>query len=227
MARTFTLGTLVTRCQQRCDAEDQEFITDTEWKGLISTAYAELYSLVAETGMRYFEAQHTITTNGTDVAYPLPATFLATVGVDYVVNAQGERRALHELMPQERNSLRGISGSSAAAYEMIGTELHLWPKPPAGQTYTLTYVPQPTDLSSAGDNTAVDVITPDGEAFLVWAVAVQAKEKEGVDASLAIAERERARERVVQWATLRSLHGARRKVPDDIDSVFDSADWRY
>jgi hypothetical protein len=225
MPRTFTLGALVTRVKQRCDAEGQDFISDTEWKGLISTSYAELYSLVAETGLRYFEATEVITTTGVE-SYTEPAAMLSTVGVDYIVSLQGERRALYELMPQERNRFRGLSGT-AVAYELIDDQLYLHPKPPTGQTYHWHYIPQPADLSSSLDAVTVDVVTPDGEAFLVWAVAVQAKEKEGVDASLAIAERERARERVVQWATLRSLHGARRKVPDDIDSVFDSADWRY
>jgi hypothetical protein len=225
MPRTFTLGTLVTRCQQRCDAEGQEFISTSEWKGMISTSYAELFSLVAETGLRYFEATESITSTGAE-SYTEPVAMMSTVGVDYLVNLQGERRALYELMPQERNRFRGLTGT-AVAYELIDDQLFLHPKPPTGQVYKWHYVPQPTDLSSSADATSVDVVTPDGEAFVIWAVAVQAKEKEGTDASLAVAERERARERVLQWATLRSLHGARRKVPDDMDCNADSADWRY
>ncbi len=226
MPRTFTLATLVTRCKQRCDAEGQEFISDSEWKGLISTAYAELYSLVAETGLRYFETTETISTTGAE-SYNEPAAMLSTVGVDYVVGLQGERRALYEIMPQERNQFRGLTGE-AVAYELIDDQLYLHPKPPSGQTYKWHYVPQPTDLSSSADDTSVDVVTPDGEAFLVWHVAVQAKEKEGVDVSLALAERERMRERVLQWANLRAMYDGRRRTTDRAyDHAFDPSDYRY
>lgn len=224
MPRVFTLGDLVTRCKRRCDMEGQESISDTEWKHYISTSFAELFSLVAETGLRYFESTETITADGSE-SYDEPSGMLSTVGIDYVVNAQGERRALRELMPQERNVYRGLTGD-AVAYELVDDQLFLWPKPSTG-TYEWIYVPQPPDMSSSADATNVDVVTPDGEAFILWAVAVQAKEKEGTDSSRAVAERELCRERVLQWATIRMLHGARRKMVDDQDTYFDSADWRY
>lgn len=225
MPRTFTLGDLVTRAKRRCDMEGQEFISDTEWKQYISTSYAELFSLVAETGLRYFESSYTLSADGS-TSYDEPAGVLSTVGIDFEVSAQGERRALYELMPQERNKFRGLTGE-AVAYELVDDQLFLWPKPSTG-TYYWLYVPQPPDLSSSVDATNVDVVTPDGEAFLLWAVAVQAKEKEGTDSSRAVAERELARGRVLQWATLRMLHSPRRRMVDDQAYLdFDAADWRY
>ena len=203
--------------------EGQESISTAEWKEALSTAYAELWSLVAETGLRYFESTETITADGSE-SYDEPAAMLSTVGVDFVVNAQGERRALYELMPQERNLYRGLTGE-AVAYELVDDQLFLHPKPSTG-TYKWSYVPQPTDLSASADATTVDVVTPDGEAFLIWHVAVQAKEKEGTDSSTARQEREQARERVVQWATLRSMHNARRRMVDDMAGCYDAADWR-
>ena len=92
MARTVTLGTLVTRCKQRADMEGQSFISDTEWKTLISLQYAELYALLAETGMRYFETEADISTTGGSV-YSLPSDHLSTVGIDYLINDAGERQA--------------------------------------------------------------------------------------------------------------------------------------
>ncbi len=204
--------------------ENQESISTTEWKHMISTAYGELFSHVAETGLRYFEATETITATGA-TSYNEPAAMLSTVGVEFVVNAQGERRNLRELMPQERNIFRGLTGE-AVAYELADDQLYLHPNPSSG-TYKWIYVPQPPDLSAEVDATNVDVVTPDGEGFLIWAVAVLAKEKEGTDSSFAIAERERCRERVIQWATLRAMHDARRKMVDDQDVWFDSADYRY
>lgn len=224
MPRTFTLGALVTKCQRLCDMENQELISTLEWKESISTCYAELWSMVSETGLRYFEATESITATGAE-SYTEPTAMMSTVGVDFVVSAQGERRALYELMPQERNLYRGLTGE-AVAYELVDDQLFLHPKPSSG-SYKWHYVPQPTDLSASADATTVDVVTPAGEAFLLWSVAVYAKEKEGTDSSVARQEAEKHRERVVQWATLRAMHNARRRMVDDSPGPFDAADWRY
>lgn len=223
------MSTLVTRAQQRCDMEYQDNISDSEWKGMLSTSYAELYSIVAESGLRYFETTQTYTTDGT-ADYAEPDDHMATVGLDYV-DTQGDRRALYEIMAQERNRFSSVTGGQyAVAYAFIDDELRLYPTPPSGQTYELVYVPQPPDLSSLADAYQVDVVTPDGEAFLLWATAVQALAKEESDTSLARAEREAARERVYNWAVLRALNSPRRKIVDsdpNLDYDIDPASWWY
>jgi hypothetical protein len=192
--------------------ENQGHISTSEWKEMLSTAYAELYAILAESGMRYFETEATVTTTGV-ASYALPAGHLSTVGVDYLVSAStGERRQLEELMAQERNMFTGAGASWASAYALVGSNLVLYATPPTGQTYYHIYVPQPADLSAAADATSVDVVTPDGEGFLTWAVAVMALAKEESDAGLARAEREAARNRVMEWSALRSLNTPRRRV---------------
>lgn len=225
MARTFTLGTLVTRAKQRADMENATFIADAEWKGIVSSAYAELFSLLAASGLRYFESVDTVTTDGS-AAYALPADFLSSIGVDYVVNAQGSRRQLEELMAQERNLYTGASSSGeAVAYSLVGTDLTFYPTPPTSQDYEHRYIPQPADLSDSADGTSVDVVTPDGEQFLIWYAAVMALSKEESDVRVAMAERERFRQRVEEWAVLRSLHSPRRLIVDE-GGYSDPADFR-
>lgn len=205
--------------------ENATFIADAEWKGIISSAYAELYSLLAASGLRYFESTDSVATTG-GAAYALPADFLSSIGVDYVVNAQGDRRQLEELMVQERNVYAGVTGASeATAYALVGANLELYPTPPSGQTYEHRYIPQPSDLSSEADGTSVDVVTPDGEQFLIWYAAVMALSKEESDVRVAMAERERFRQRVEEWAVLRSLNSPRRLVVDD-GGFADPADYR-
>lgn len=220
MARTFTLGVLVTRCQQLLDLENQtDFASTSLLKGWISTAYAELQSILVASGLRYFESEQSIaaasltadTYGGGYIA--LPAGYLSTIGVDYVVNATtNERRELDELMVQERGQFSGLAQGEAFAYALIGANLHLFPRPPTGQTYIHVYVPQPTDYSSSADGTSVDVVTPDGEDFLIWRVAVMAKEKEQDDTTTAERNLERARQRLEEWAALRSLNTPRRRI---------------
>lgn len=227
MPRRFTLGVCVTRSQQRCDKESDLSIGTAEWKSMIGTVYAELYSAVVETGLRYFETKQTITATGA-ASYNEPTDHMSTVGVDFVVNAAGERRKLRELMAQERNLFAGKTGE-ACAFTHVDDQIYLHPKPATG-TYEIVYVPQPPDFTSSADATLLDVVTPDGEAFLYWGVAVLALAKEGSDTSLARAERNEAKGRVVNWAILKSLNNARPIQTEgvgDSDYPYDSADWRW
>lgn len=212
--------------------ESGEHIDDSEWKGYISTLYAQLYSILVASGLRYFESQQSIssaslTANGDGGGYiALPAGYLATVGVDYE-KSSGDREQLFEAMLQERNVWAGQAGlNRAEAYSLSGANLVLYPKPPSGQTYIHIYVPQPTDYSSSADGTSVDVVTPDGEDFIIWGVAIMALAKEETDTSVAERRFELAKERLVEWATLRQLHTMRRRLVDDGPFMYDPADWR-
>jgi hypothetical protein len=202
--------------------ENQEGISDTEFKQYISTTYAELFSIVAESGLRYFETTETYAVDGSD-SYFEPDNHMSTVGMDRIVNAQGERRELTEIMAQERNRFAGLTGE-AVAFAFVDDQVYFYPNPSSG-TYELIYVQQPPDLSDGDDADNIDVVTPDGEAFILWGVAVQALAKEGSDVSIARAEREEARERVFNWATLRSLNSPRRRNVASSEVYTDPADY--
>lgn len=217
MARKFKVSKLLERARQRTDQENSDFITDAELKGILSSAYGELYSILVDSGMRYFEKTETVTTDGSD-STTLPSDFLATIGVDYVPSASN-RRELGELMAQERNLYAGQSGREATAYAVVGQSLKLYPTPPSGQSYEFLYVPQPDDLTDAADDFEIDVVTPDGESFLdaYLQVEIYAKEADHDSVRGSIAKRERARERLEWWATQKALHEHRRPAVTDFD----------
>ena len=222
--------------------EGATFINDTtgssEWKGLISTVYAELYSEIVSTGLRHFEKTHTITTDGTD-KYALPADFMVHLGMDYQWDTQGHTRPLREQMAQERHRFAGASGNSeAVAFAIVGTgtatgskPIELYPKPTTGKTYKLIYIPQPADLSTAADSTLVDVVTPAAEEFIICGVVFLAKDKEESDVTTIHAERERHRARVIDWARLRAFNQPRRQMVDEefdeYDGGFFDGRWQY
>lgn len=228
MSRLFDVSVLIDRAQQRAELENSDLISDNEWKGMLSTVYGELYGALVESGMRYFEAEQTISTDGTN-DYNLPAAYLSTIGVDQLVNASsGERRALRELMAQERNYGSSVrSASQATHYAIVGSEIILYPTPPSGKTYYHVYVPQPTDLSAASDGTDVDVVTPDGESFVIWGLAVLALTKDDSDPRFAASERDKARARLDDWAYMRALNTPRRRIveEDDFDRGYLDGDW--
>lgn len=224
MARTLTLGTLVTRCQQRADLENDGHIAASEWKSLVSEAYGELHGITAEAGLRHFETTATIAANGA-ASYALPADHLATIGIDQVLDSAGRRRPLVELMMQEQPAVVGATGT-ARYFVIAAGNIELYPVPASG-SYKHRYIPQAADYSGSADGTSIDVITPDGEAFVIWAVAVKALAKSESDVQLAIMEREAARERFRSWVQLRSFVTPRRSMMFDDDEVMDPADYRW
>ena len=230
MPRLFDLSVLRTRCQRRADMENNGLITDAEWGILMSEMYGELCAEVSKTGMRYFETTYTYTTTG--VAYVSEqADVLSTIRIDYLVDGTttGRRRELIELMAQEQPQWSGRTGSNAVAFAAVDDRIYLYPTPPTGQSYEVLYIPQPPDLSAQADSYDVDLVTPDGESFFTWGVAVKALSKSESDTRLAIAEREAARVRFVEWCTLRAFNQPRRRVMSETDmgSDYDPADWRW
>lgn len=217
MARTFTLGDLVTRAKRRVDMENESLVSDTEWKNNISTVYGEMHSILVNSGMRYFESEDTITAGGGTSTgslyedYSLPSDFNLSVAMDYVVNSTTQERwNVPMVMSQERNRFGTGGTNNAIGYAIVGGNVRLLPAPPSGQTYIHTYIPQPTDYSASADGTSVDVVTPEGEEFLLWGVAVIALIKEESDPRDAERRQEMARERLEYWASIRAAEQPRR-----------------
>lgn len=219
MPRRFTVSELVTRAKRRADMENSGLVSDAEWKEYLHTSYGEWYAEVALCGMRYFEKEVTIL-SGSLVddgrgggTVPLPDDHLHTVGVD---RKEGQRfYALEEMMAQDRNIAGGASGSKARWYALTDCDLLLAPKPPSGQEYRHTYIPQPADLEAAADAYVIDLLTPSSERFVVLDMAVAALAKEQSDVRGAVAERERAREKFITWVLNKAMNQPRRPVLRD------------
>lgn len=218
MPRRRYMSDLVTACKQQVDLENHAVISDPEWKGYLSRAYGELYTIVFEAGLQYFEYSEDLTTDGTNVLDEVD-DHLSTVNLSYLADASTGRYVdLQELMAQERSMASGRTGDRAYFFALVDDKIYLYPTPPTGQTYQLRYVPQPPDLVEYADDDVVDVVTPDGHDFLIWSVAVRACGKTEADPGLAIREREAARERFRDSVQLRAMNAPRRRVVDvDID----------
>jgi len=224
MARRLAMSVLVKRCKRRADKENDDHIGTPEWQALISEVFGELYETVAETGMRYFETESTITATGA-ASYTEPDALLSFIGIDFIVNAAtGERRPLRELMVQERHALSGQTGE-AVGYAFVDDQIFLYPRPSTG-TYKLLHVPQSPDLTDYGDADLVDVVCAAGEAFLVWGVACLAKDKGEVNLEFALMQRDRSAKRLAEWAVLRALNEPRRPMVDQYDTLPMEGDYR-
>lgn len=222
MPRNVSMETLVTSCQREADAEGDPVISPPEWKRWISQQYATLYSIVVQSGFRYFESAATITATGA-ASYPLPADHDSTIGIDRVLDGAGRVVSLGELMIAERDRLSAITGD-ASYYSLVGQSIVFYPNPSSG-TYTHLYVAQSPDISSLGDASNVDVVTGDGEAFLIWSVTVRALGKLRRDPTLAITERAAAEARFTRDVGARALVNPRRRVVVPTPLHEEEVDW--
>src|SRR5262245_46129284 len=135
MPRKYTLNDLIQRCKRRVDMEGDPAIADDEWAKLVSEAYGELYTIVFESGLEYFEVAKQMTATGAQTLGE-PVDHLSTVQVAYLIDATQLRYiALRELMAQERTIISGLtiaSGNFSRAFALVDRLIYLYPTPPAG-----------------------------------------------------------------------------------------------
>lgn len=229
MPRRFTVLQLETRVRTVTDSDNDGHVTSAFIRQELSTAYGTLWGTVSETGYRYFETLEALVTDGSD-ALDEPSLHFSTVGLDRVLS-DGTRYELQEIMIQERNLVRTTSRADGAYwFAFIDDQIKLFPTPPAGQTYELLYIPQSPDLTAAVDADVVDVVTPDGEAFLIHQVAAIVKMRQDKDPSFHLGlagstEREgTAMARLSRWATMRSLTQPRRNITSPV-GVYEEGDY--
>lgn len=223
MARLILTSTLIQRFKQRCDMVGDDSIDRTEWLSYASEVYGEMMSEVSIIAPRCLETSTTIPATGA-TSYAAPVALHATIRVAEVMN-DGTERPLRELQQFEEASYRGRTGT-AIGWIHIGDQLLLCPAPANG-TYKWYYDAQPADLSANADGDQIDVVCPAGEAFLIWGVSFLAKAKGGKDATIAMAQRERAREQLQFWAANKTLTEVptRGPIDSDKDRPTDPAEW--
>lgn len=220
MPRSVTIANLITRVRQAADLENDTHVSDAEMQTRLSEMVGEMQALVSSCGLAYFKSEATISLT----TFAIPADHLATIGVAYEDSA-GRRRPLTEIMEQERNNWVGATGE-AQVYILNAQTIELYPVPSTG-TYKHTYVPQPTDIGSSATSTTVDLVTPDGEAFVVEGMCAKVLRKSETDTQGYILARNEARERLKDWAMARSLNTPRRLVVARTYDSYDDLDGSY
>lgn len=228
MARRFRVDDLLGRVRQVADCEGDDHITDTFLKTQLSTIYGQAWGVVVETGLRYFETRTSLISDGSNVLSE-PANIFCHVGLDYIEAGTSRRRPVTEMMAQERTWVDQpwITGTFARFFETVDDQILLYPTPPTGQTYQLLYIPQAPDLTSADDAELVDVVTPDGEAFITYGIAALVLARKDQEASLMQQEREAAKKRLSEWAGMRAFHQPRRQVVEDDWEDWNPGGWRW
>jgi len=198
--------------------ENHNLIQPSEWLDLMTEAYSELFTIVMEAGLSYFEYSVILTMDGSGTL-PEPADHFSTVELAWLADGTltGRRRDLREIQPQERSRRAGLTGSWPESFIFVDDVIFIYPTVPAGTLFELRYTAQPpTIVLTVGLLTfEVDVVSGDGLSFVIESVAVKALRKSGSDVSAAVQAREEARERCLESFTLRSFNQPRRRVNAD------------
>lgn len=234
--RTLTLKDLRTAVRDRADMTDDladGFVTDPELTRYISSSYTWLWAKLVQAQLGHpEEKEQAILTTAGITAYPVPADYLATLGVDWLNGT--EYQGLRKFDVTERNRYQ-VAGSSAVVYRVVGTgptaKVRLAPPPPAGQTYRHVYIPGAPVLEN--DDDLVDGVNG-WEELLILDAAIKCVGKEG-DSAVDLKEERRiilARidEEVEQreQTTTHTVRDVRGCLDDEGSGGFnDPADWRH
>ena len=226
MARNFTIAALILKGRRRCDQENRDILSAAEWQDELSTICSEFQGLIVDSGARVFESEQTITADGS-AGYDFPADFLASVGVDRLVGTRREH--LTPLLVQERNHTNSSTGN-ARFYSLVGDQIRFFPNPSSG-TYYHIYAPQCPDYSESVTTTEINVITPAGENFFTWSLALVGGVKEESDLTPYYEKQvEKYRARVEKWAMQQMLNAPVRRYVEygSPDNPFrdDNGDWQ-
>lgn len=112
MARTVTLGALVTRLEQRADIENDQHFGSAEKKTLINEGLTDLFDeLVTAAPPDYYLKDYAFTSDGTAAGYALPSDFYKLRRVQ-VVDSGSRRRSLLPMQPDERILMAASSGAN-------------------------------------------------------------------------------------------------------------------
>ena len=216
MPRLIDMSALVLRSKQRADKVGDDHIggSDTsEWNRLISEVWgADVFSVVAGTGLRYFETTADLVSDS-DAYLDEPTNCLSVIRLNYV-GTGGIESELDEVNAYEESFFKTSTQTANPSryFALVDNRIYLYPPPASGKTYRLTYIPQAPDVSGYASDACVDVVTPDGEACLIWGVAALARAKASQDASFHMQQSEKYRERLIGWAAERVMAQPRRRV---------------
>lgn len=125
-------------------------------------------------------ASTTLTTDGTNTTFALPAGFRSLISVEYS-DGNGGRIWMTPFEMHERAALYGDGTEAVRAthYRVLGANLELLPKPPADHTVLVWYATTATQLAADADTT--DVLDRWDDYVIWWAAREVADERGDYD----------------------------------------------
>lgn len=216
MANTTTLADLRMSARRRADMVNSDFVEDDELRDYINDALSELHDILVAAYSDYFKKSGEISLEADTESYELPTDFYKLL--DVFVLSGGIR---YQLQPFELGELAdygadrvvpSLSGERLM-YRLVGDRLFFTPKPTAGDTVEIWYVPQHAKLVEDNDKVSYAVVNG-WETFVAVGAAIQCLGKEESDTTRL--ENEKARIGMRIQAASRNRNAGRPKRIRDV-----------
>lgn len=158
MADSVLASAVILGARERADdVLDEAVADDSEILRYLVQAWKRLYGFYVAAEPDRFRTESTINTVANTATVALPATWFATIGLDYAQSASGNVFIpLRRLQEHERHYFNGTASAAIAqAYRVIGETLTFYPTPSAVASYRHIWIPTAPAIASVA--TALDV----------------------------------------------------------------------
>lgn len=224
MASPVTLGSMKTQARERSDMMHSKFIGESELSSYINASIKELYDRLIDAGEFYFVSTQEIDITANQGLYDLNSDFYKLLGVDLVVDAQGNGVSLKPFQFEERNAYLytpswNVVGLSYLRYMLQGNKLKLLPTPNGGNKIKVWYCPIFSSMSA--DTDSFDGING-WEEYVVIDAAIKMMIKEESDPSALMAQKQAMIERIETMKQRRDIGS-----PSKIANVNKTIPWEF
>ena len=215
------LSDIRTLVRQRSNMENNFFVTDAELNTYINNSLAELDGVLAtkyeEYRLNSFQAS--LPNDGVSNIISIPSTFWKLRGVDYQNLGQGGTQwfTLFEFQFPERNRENNILnnivspwGRLKLSYRLADVGIIIQPQTQAGGIYQVWFTPKYVPLLLDTDTLTIQMDTQAWVEYVVVDCAIKILNKQGLDPSSFMAEKEHLRVRIVAEAKNRDAAGPKR-----------------
>lgn len=222
MASTQTLLELRTRIRQLTDTENDNHITDAELTEWVNKGIRVLAGKVIEADPDFYITDTTLTTVAGTTEYdftdgtafsPTAANFRSIRGVDFPTGGLTYRLKSYPYNERTRRLAYTTSGFGLPRYRVARNDTDgsgarlLFDIDPGANTYTVHYLPVPTELSADGD--LLDGVMGFDDYVIAYAAA-RVRRKSDEDPSMELADMARVEKQILHEGKHRHQDGMER-----------------
>ena len=204
-----TLAQLKQATRERSDMVNSNFISESELTQYINQAYGELYDLIVSRFEDEYIYEYDFTVSGSATSVPLPSDFYKLKGLDYQLDASGDRwESVSKFNFEQRNSYYSQSaayvGTCGKYYRIVGGNISLKPNNNASGTYKLWYIPTYRKLVTESDTLSG---VNGWEDYIIITASIDMLDKQESDTSTLRAQKKAIIDRIATMAANRDVGG--------------------
>lgn len=211
-----SLAELITLVRQRSDTENNYFVSDAELTTYINNSLAELDDLltIEYEDYRLTNFLSVLPEDGISNIIPIPSTMNKLRGVDFQASVSGPWYTLQPFQFTQRNRnnnlLTNITvpwGKVGLSYRLADQGIIISPQTQAGGTYQIWYTPKFINLTATTDLIPISMDLQSWVEYAVVDCAIKIYNKQNLDPSAFMTEKQLLRQRIISAAKNRNAAG--------------------